>query len=153
MRRLSSFWTPFSKRIVPTVLLGGMAVGAISAALAGKPLADVLIGFCFAAAFVLVLQRILASDLADDVVDIGDSLIIKRGRLKDRIPLANLLKVETSVAVNPPRMTLYFVAATAFGKSVPFSPISSRSLNPFSNHPLVEELMDRAQKARTKNAA
>jgi hypothetical protein len=102
---------------------------------------------------VLLLQKILASDLADDVVDLGDSLVIRRGKVKDQVPLANLLRIEASVAVNPPRMTLYFVTPSAFGSSVSFSPVSSRSLNPFASHPLVEELMVRAQEARAKNAA
>ena len=153
MRRISSFWTPFSKRLLPAALIGAFATGAVSAVASGAPLVGTLLAFCGAAGFTLFLQKLLASDLADDVIDLGDSLLIRRGNVKDRIPLANLLNVDESMAVNPPRMTIHFVKPTAFGKAVAFSPVSSRHLNPFARHSLVEELMLRAQSAREKNAA
>jgi len=148
MRRLSSFWTPFSKWIIPAFLICAFATGAISSAASHGFSTELLLGFCGVVAFIVFLQKVLASDLADEVIDFGDSLFVRRGRLKDRIPLANVLKVETSVAVNPPRMTIYFVKPSAFGNSVAFSPVSG-TINPFAKHPLVEELMARAQHARS----
>jgi len=96
------------------------------------------------------MHKVLASDLADDVVDLGHSLVIRRGKVSDRVPLANLLKIEASFVVNPPRMTFHFLAPTAFGKAVSFCPVSVRSINPLAVHPLAEELTIRAQEAREK---
>jgi hypothetical protein len=150
MKRLSSFWTPLSKRLLPAGLIAAFAIGAISAAASGIPLFKAFLGFCGAAGFILFLQKTLASDLADEVIDLGDSLLVRRGTVKDKILLVNLMKIDEAVGVSPPRMTIHFVKRTAFGNSVTFSPISSRHFNP--RHSLAEELMLRAQKAREQNA-
>src|SRR5664279_5562763 len=133
MRRLSSFWTPFSTWNIPAFLICAFATGAISSAASHGFSTELLLGFCGVVAFIVFLQKVLASDLADEVIDFGDSLFVRRGRLKDRIPLANVLKVETSVAVNPPRMTIYssslaLLATLSLSVRYPAPLILSRSI-------------------------
>ncbi|MBX3628015.1 MAG: hypothetical protein KF892_23605 [Rhizobacter sp.] len=152
MRRLSSFLTPFTKRVVPTALVCGFAIGAVATAISGKASISAMTGFAVAIVGVLLLQKMLASDLADDVIDLGDSLLIRRGAVKEKVALANLLKAESSLATNPPRVTLYFVSAGAFGKNVSFCPAGGSTI-PLAPHPFVEELMRRAEQARAKSAA
>lgn len=61
------------------------------------------------------------------VVDLGDSWAIRRGQVKDRVSPADLLQIETSAAVSPPRMTLDFVTPSVLVEWVSFSPAASRS--------------------------
>jgi hypothetical protein len=155
VKRISSFWTPLSKWIFTAIFLGILAVVCLVAIVDGKlsTQPSFFVGPTLAAVFVYVLQRVLASDLADEVLDFGEYLVVRHGKRKDRVYLRNLIKVEVSKAINPQRMTLHLVEPSLFGRLISFSPVSSKSFNPFGQHQLVEELMSRAQEARAKNAA
>lgn len=105
-----------------------------------------LLEACGIVIFFWLVDSAVSSDLADEVRDQGDHLMIKRGSTTERIPLSNLRKV--TVDSDGEVMELYFVNPTRFGRKVAFSPIASLRLNPFGEHPLVEELMNRAYAAR-----
>lgn len=101
---------------------------------------------CGMVAFFCVLDMVFSSDLADEVQDCGDHLVVSRGEVTERIPLTNLRSVE--VDPDGEVMTLHFVKSTAFGRKIAFNPVASLRLNPFREHPLVEDLMNRAHAAR-----
>lgn len=102
---------------------------------------------CGITAFTWLVTSMTSSDLADEVYDGGDHVVIKRGATTDKIPLANLRMVECTRNSSPEVMTLHFVRSTAFGRKIGFSPAGGR-LNPLRAHPLVEDLMNRAHAAR-----
>lgn len=101
---------------------------------------------CGTIAFFWLLDMVFSSDLADKVQDCGDHLLVSRGEVTERIPLTNLRSVE--VDSDGEVMTLHFVKSTAFSRKIAFSPVASLRLNPFREHPLVEDLMDRVHAAR-----
>jgi hypothetical protein len=155
MKRISSFWTALLKRVFPLVFFAVLAIVAAQAVAEGKLSTDpaFFLGSALAAGFVYLLWRVLVSDLADEVLDFGDHLLVRRGALKERVYLSNIVKVDTSFNTNPERMTLHLVEAGRLGRLITFSPAPGKSLNPLARNPLAEELMSRAQKARSKSEA
>lgn len=154
MKRISAGTTVISKKIFPVLwacVFVGVFVGGV---LEGKQASNLSIFLppVLALLFGLALWWGLASDLADEVFDCGDYLLIRRGRSQDRIYLANIMNVDSSFNVNPPRLTLHLVRPCQFGRTVSFSPIGG-SLNPFAKNPLVGELIQRAYEARTRRPA
>ena len=154
MKRLSSFKTVVSKRIFPVLWFGIFALVSIGAVVDGKLSTQPLffVGPVLAVAIGYLFWRTLASDLADDVLDFGDHLVVKRGSTKDRIDLSNIMKVDASSNTSPERMTLHLVKPSRFGAFVSFNPVAGKHLNPFTKNSLAEDLMLRAQDARSKNA-
>jgi len=105
-----------------------------------------------ASLFVFVLWRVLVSDLADEVLDCGDHLVVRRGKLTDRIDLSNVLKIDSSWNTSPSRITLHLIHPGKFGKLVTFAPAAGVSGRFFSNSAVAKELLARAQDGRVGNA-
>lgn len=146
MRQLSSSLSPRSKWVRVLIIAGGLLLlGAFRVMEDGLSWRLVLEA-CGVIAFFWLLDMVFSSDLADEVQDCGDHLLVSRGEVTERIPLTNLRSVE--VDSDGEVMTLHFAKSTAFGRKVAFSPVASLRLNPFREHPLVEELMNRAHAAR-----
>ena len=95
--RLSSRLTTLpTLDFLPPALLG---IFIVVAAIAGRDIASVLLllpvlGFYF-------LLRSAVSDLADEVIDCGDSLLVRKGTVEDRIPLRDIGSVRASLFWNP----------------------------------------------------
>lgn len=147
MRQLSSSLTPAFK-MGPITLIGvGLVILVTRSITEGGLSLRIVLEACGITVFTWVVTWLTASDLADEVYDGGDHLVIKRGRTTDKIPLSNLRMVEGTRNSSPEIMTLHFVRSTAFGRKIGFSPAGGR-LNPLREHPLVEDLMNRAHAAR-----
>lgn len=147
MRQLSSSFTPaFKLGPIPIILLG-LIVLVARAMGEGTLSLRIVLEACAIMAGTWLVTAATSSDLADEVYDGGDHLVVKRGGRTDKIPLANLRMVECTRNSSPEVMTLHFVRSTAFGRKIAFSPAGGR-LNPLREHPLVENLMNRAHAAR-----
>lgn len=85
-------------------------------------------------------------NLADEVTDAGDCLVVRFGAAQERIALTNIMNVSYTVMANPPRVTLALREPCRFGKDVSFSPPAR--LVPFSKSPIINELIDRLEVAR-----
>ena len=99
------------------------------------------------------LMRKLIWDLADEVYDCGDFLLVKMHGEEERVQLANVMNVDSSMFTNPPRITLKLASRSRFGDEVAFSPVSGRKLNPFARNAVAEDLIVRAGRARSQRAA
>ena len=153
MKRISSNQVFFMKRFLPALLV----VIAFAPVLLmysqsgtfhpGAAMPAVLI-VCVLA----VIYPKLVWSLADEVLDGGDYLLVKRGRLEDRIAFSDIMNVSASVMVNPPRITLRLARPSKFGDEVTFSPLRSMTLNPFARSAIAEDLIVRADAARVKRA-
>ena len=95
MKRISSRWTFFNKRLFPVIWFGFLAVFVALSLSLGAPEKDpmFLIGPAAMAIFGFVLMRKLVWDLADEVYDCGDELLIKNRGREDRIKLSNVINV------------------------------------------------------------
>jgi len=155
MRRISAGTTLVSKRIFPLLWVGVLCAVVTGGAVEGKFLNDpwFFVGPLVVLVFGLLLWWLLASDLADEVIDMGEYLVVRRGKLEDKIYFKNIQNIDTSKNVNPPRVTIRLIQPGSFGKLVSFSPKAAPSLNPFAANPLVEELITRAHQARAQSAA
>jgi len=150
MRYLSSSMTFIPKYVFPFAWVAGMAFVAIAALLDGHPGnagAAVL-----AAIAVLVFRHFFAADLADQVVDLGDHLVVKRGLKTERVPLSSIVAVTESVGINPPAITIRLAKPSKFGQLISFTPTASSRFNPIAEHSLVTELRERSFAERVKSA-
>ncbi len=153
MRKISSKMTAFHKKLFPAMWFGFLAFFMVSAWTADAfsrdrwvflfvPLLMGVLGFVF--------MRRLLWDLADEVHDCGDALLIRKGGEQERIPLSGIMNVSATVLVNPPRITLRLVNPGRFGTEVAFMPLTHFSLNPFKKSPIADDLIVRVDRARRR---
>jgi hypothetical protein len=92
------------------------------------------------------IMKKLIFDLLDEVDDDGDALIVRNGGRSDRVALSDIMNVNYSPFVNPPRVTLTLRKPSVFGDQISFC--APLRLIPFSTHPLVNELIRRIDASR-----
>jgi hypothetical protein len=148
MKKISSGNTRFMKNIFPVLWFGILAL-VIAGAIFGKAPLPVLLGPLFMAALGFVLMKGMIWDLADEVYDCGDSLLVENGGQQDRVPLSNIMNVSATTLTNPPRITLRLIVPGAFGDEIVFSPVKRIRLNPFAKNEIAEDLILRVHRARS----
>jgi len=155
MTRISSRRTFFSKRVFPVLwfgILGIVAAAMLLGGVVGKGAGFVAVPLILMALLGYVLFRKLLWDLADEVYDCGDALLVRNKGAEDLIPLANVMNVSASTLINPPRVELRLIAPSKFGREIVFSPAVGFRWNPFAKIPIVEDLIVRVDRARSKRA-
>ena len=154
MNRISSKDGVHLKKIFPIFWVGALGTFALFALLQGGAPTDVMFWAipCGMAVFGLVFVKLLTWDLVDEVYDCGDFLLVRNRRIETQIPLSEIMNVSTSVAVNPPRITLRLAADHGLGFEVKFTPVRRFTLNPFAKNEIAEDLMVRAYRARAGRA-
>ena len=111
MKKISGGSTFYYKRILP-VMLFGFPVFFLYVSFSAPHGPPLLLGLLpmlvLVPIFYLVLRK-LVWDLADEVWDGGDHLVVKIGADSETVPLSNIMNVSASTLVNPPRITLRLV--------------------------------------------
>ncbi len=154
MRQISSRWTFYYKRIFPLIGFGFFAIVVVFALSMDRTSAQFdplfLVGTVLITAFGYLLMRASIFDLADEVVDAGNALVLRKSGDEVRIRIADIINVDCGTFMNPPRNTLTVCTPCRFGRTIAFSPPSRRLLRlyPFASNPLGEELIDRVDRAR-----
>jgi hypothetical protein len=155
MRRISSQWTFFYKFVFPIIWFGFIIVFLIVAIFvptrSGQgpsipalivPIIMLVIGYA--------LMKKLIFDLADEVWDDGDTLVVKKGGQEQRIALSDIKNVNYSTMSSPPRVVLSLRRPSVFGDQVAFcAPIR---FVPFATSPVIDDLINRIDVARQKQA-
>jgi hypothetical protein len=96
------------------------------------------------------IMKKLIFDLADEVWDDGDALVVKKSGQEQRIALSDIKNVNYSTMSSPPRVVLSLRRPTAFGDQVAFcAPIR---FVPFTTSPIIDNLIERIDVARRKQA-
>jgi hypothetical protein len=151
MRQISSRMTFWHKRLFPAFWFGFLALWTSFAAPAiikgGAPIFILFMPIGMAA-FGYFLMRWLVFPLADEVFLDGDDLLVRKNDTEARIPVCQILNVDSSVMVNPERITLTLREPCAFGREIIFSP--TYRFHFFSRHPIAEELIARAHGLEVK---
>jgi hypothetical protein len=152
MKRISSTWTFFNKKLFPLLWFGFLTFFVVTMVLTGVPNADpmFLIVPALMALFGFFLMKKLVWDLVDEVYDCGDFLLIRNRGEEDRVALANVMNVNASTFVKPPRITLRLRDPGKFGQEVSFSPVTGFSLNPFAKSQVAEDLIVRVDQPRPR---
>jgi len=153
MRRISAFSSRFTKRHLPWLVLISVSFAvAVNVARNGiEPNIEGVVLLVVAALFVGLYRWGLGSELADEVFDLGEHLLIRRGTAEVRVPLSSIEKVDGTALVNPEVVTLHLSHRTELGKLISFIPSGLGTGLP-GPHRLAAELMARAQTAREKGA-
>jgi hypothetical protein len=150
MQRISSRSTFFSKRVFPLIWFGFLAILVIGPMLGKKPASGLSGGILIVPIFMAVVgyfvMKKLVFDLADEVFDDGDSLVVRFGSDQQRIPLSQIMNVGYSYMSNPSRITLTLRTPGQCGKEITFSP--PQRFVPFAKSPLVSDLIERIDAAR-----
>ena len=151
MKRISSRSLAFTKKVFPVlwfgILAAAVAVVLLSGAFVKAPFAVVVP--CIMAVLGYLLMRKLVWDMADEVYDCGDHLLVRAHGQEERVALSNIMNVNASTLVNPPRITLRLVTPGRFGNEIAFSPVRPATLNPFARNAVADDLIVRAHKARS----
>ena len=152
MRRLSSKLTFFWKRMFPVLWFGFLGFFLVAGLLGMLFRKEFEIGLLtipiVMAGFGYFIMKLLVFDLVDEVLDDGDTLVIRNNHQEERIALTNIINVSFAQFTNPQRITLTLRDACIFGKEVTFSPLSR--VLPLSTHPISLELIDRINEKRKK---
>ena len=150
MERISSGTTFFYKQVFPVLWFGFLAVIVAVTFVSTKgengPPLFVLVVAVFLCVIGLVVMEKLIWDLADEVQDAGDRLIVRFGNEQEQIPLSNIINVGYTYLTNPARVTLTLRTPCRFGDEVSFCP-PARFI-PFARSPVIDGLIRRVDAAR-----
>lgn len=159
MKVISSAQTFWSKKILPALWLGAVALFIVMNALpAFSDHAANAVPFMFAPllmlAFGFFLFRKLIWNLADEVQDADSYLLVRKGSIEQRVPLTNIMNVSVSQFTNPKRVTLRLRAPCEFGDEIAFIPkMPVLQWNPFARNAVAEDLLRRVDQARMEARA
>jgi hypothetical protein len=156
VEKISSGSTFFFKRVFPLFWFGFLAFVVVTGLVSGavrEQLPFILVPSGMAV-FGFLLMKKLVWDLADEVYDGGDFLLVRNRGEEERIALSNIMNVSASSFVNPPRIALRLVRPGKFGNEVSFSPRAPLfRFNPLSKNAVAENLIVRVDRARAKRSA
>jgi hypothetical protein len=155
MRRISSRMTLFYKRIFPVFWFGFLILFIViplvfAGARDGPPPLPFLVVPLIMMGFGYFIMKKLVFDLVDEVWDDGETLLIKNGGQQERVALRDIKNVSYSTVINPPRVTLSVRQPTTFGDQIAF--VAPVRLVPFSTSPVINDLIERVDRARQGRA-
>jgi hypothetical protein len=153
MRQLSSSLTWFLKYLFSIVWIGGVGIGTL-VLLITRPFPErsgqispeliFLIGFILGSTsiyFLCIRLKFVALE--------GPILVISNYLTTIRIPISEIKDVTSTILIQPTLITLHLRNSTPFGDKIVFmGPL--RFFGSFIRHPLVQELTDMVQKAKTQ---
>jgi hypothetical protein len=153
MRCISSKWTFFYKYVFPIFWFGFIGLFLIFAlfvpARSGQSLPiPALIVPVIMAVFGYFLLKKLVFDLADEVWDDGNALVVKKSGQEERIALTDIKNINYSTMSSPPRVVLSLRRPSVFGEQVAFC--APLRFVPFATSPIIDDLIDRIDAARQK---
>jgi len=150
VERISSGMTVFYKRIFPVFWFGFLGVFVVVGLAANRhgdnSSSMFLIVPVVMAVFGFFLMKKLVWDLADEVLDGGDRLIVRMGSDEEQIPLANIINLDYQYMTSPPRVTLTLRTPCRFGDKVSFCP--PLRFVPLARSPVIDGLIRRVDAAR-----
>ena len=151
MRRISSIYTFYMKRIVPAIWAGALLYVVVVSSLRGPPgewLLAIIVAVIMIPFGYFIMRQMGMFELADAVFDVGDSLIIRNGTQETRVSLSEITDISTGAQLMEPhwRAILSLRTPSIFGARVSFM-LPIRIL-PFWPSPLVKELTDRVAASR-----
>jgi hypothetical protein len=151
MKKISSKYLFFYKKVFPLLWFGFLAFSIAEMLMNGSYEKELifLVGPCIMAVFGFFLMKKLVWDLADEVYDCGDSLLVRNRGVEERVSFSSIMNVSASTNMNPPRITLRLVKPGKLGAEISFSPTAPFNLNPFAKNPVAEDLIVRVDKARS----
>jgi hypothetical protein len=110
-------------------------------------------GLCALAALLFLgLWRARIHALADQVLDCGEYLEVRRGQIRENIPFASIRGVSGSSFASFGRLTIRLITPTRLGAEIDFMPHAHLWSNPQEIHRFAAALTARANRARVGEA-
>jgi hypothetical protein len=134
------FWFGFLALFVITDLLVSRR-GAVPVPVLVVPVVMAIIGF-------MVFRQMLFS-LVDEVWDDGNALVVRNGGSEERVMLSNIMNINFTTMSNPQRVMLTLRESGGLGKEIAF--MSPRRAMLFGRSPIIDELIERVDRARTES--
>jgi hypothetical protein len=94
------------------------------------------------------MMKKMVWDLADEVLDAGNALVIRFGKEQEMIPLAEIVNVSYCYMMSPARVTLTLRQPCRFGSEISFATPQRFSFVPFPKSSEIAELIRRVDAAR-----
>jgi hypothetical protein len=154
VKRLSSAATPFLKFGVPVLGIGFLAVWTGIAVRSG-PFEEVWMFPLFALLMLLIWAFVYYRfiwDVADEVMDGGDHLLVRRRGQQERIRLQDIINIAFERRQNGRRTVLRLARAGVFGDRIVFIPAMRLRFSFSVTDPEEEELIRRVDAARRAQA-
>lgn len=146
LKRISGTkYMPFFKYVLPLALYAGVCAWMLSDE-SNKPHPDystLAVTLVIVGVIMVVVFKRRMWGLADEVLDGGDHLLIRRGRRQARIELANVSEV-TLDSGPPTKVTLQLKRPSEFGPTISFLP-NPTSRNPLASSSIADDLIQRVR--------
>jgi hypothetical protein len=121
------------------------APSALDGSLWRNPLPSAIAVGILSAALIFFFWKTQTHRLADEVLDCGDSLKVRRGRAQETIPLSNVSAAEVSSSGGFHRITVRLRARSKFGLRIEFLPQASLWSNLGAIKSIALDLTERAK--------
>ncbi|HEY1773227.1 MAG TPA: hypothetical protein VGH91_08555 [Gammaproteobacteria bacterium] len=144
--------TGFYKRVFPKLWVGFLAVvlialAAVSRRQPGVPMVAFVVPLLMMVLGYFLFRKLLF-DLMDEVWDDGKELLVVNDGHVEHLPFSDIVNVSYAGLTNPKRVTLSLRRPGRWGAKLTFSPPMNYSFAYLTEHPLVEDLIRRADEAR-----
>ena len=142
----------FYKTVFPWILLLAAVLAVVLmmwSAITGEPRAFEILPLAIVLGVLYLLTRVLGADLADEVLDGGDHLVVRQGEIVEQVPLGEIEAVKESIwqRHGPPRIELVLKTPGKLGRVIAFVPVNY-TLMPLTRSPMTYELSDRVERAQ-----
>lgn len=146
--------TFFFKKVFPVFWVGIITLvagsGVVAGAMTKAPF--FLVGPVVMLAVGYLIFRKFLWDLADEVKDGGDFLVVRRGDVEERVQLSDVMNVGITQFTNPPRLSLRLRKPGKFGDEIVFIPkMPALRFNRFARNEIAEDLIRRVDLARRES--
>jgi len=122
---MSSKMTFFYKQISPIVWFGLLAVFFLIGLLKRDVPFLIVLVLMVIISYQFMKKQVF--NLVDEVFDVGDALLVRRGGQEERIALADIKNVSYSPYMSPPQVTLSLRRPTVFGRARSPCPLCANS--------------------------
>jgi hypothetical protein len=148
MKKISGS-TFYFKKLFPSVWFGFIAIFLVISLLSGATSESLmfLIVPIIMAVFGFALFKKMIWDLADEVYDEGDSLLFRKSGKEQRVLLKDIINISYAQMNSPERVVLQIRSGGEIGNELAFNP--PMRINPFSKNPIITELIERVDRARS----
>jgi hypothetical protein len=116
--------------------------------LAGNPMPRVFAVGVLVVCWVIFFWKTQIHRVADEVLDCGDHLQVRRGRVEEDIPFSKIVGAEMSTNVGIHRITVRLRELSRFGAKIEFLPQASLWSNPGRVRRVADGLAERAGQAK-----
>jgi hypothetical protein len=130
MSQLSAGHMYLAKWLLPILMFFGVAVWTIATNVPHTEMDFISHGFalCILGFFFIYFLKLDIWDLADQVFDGGDFLLVRRGKKQERLLLTDIVSVDVTRQLNVTKIMLRLRTPSLFGEKLAFYPKVSHRL-------------------------